>query len=348
MSYLRGMKERFAVIAIGGNAILRKDQKADPAIQMANLNKAVDCLSSALDRYKSFALTHGNGPQVGNDLIRSYQAREAIGLAELGLTDSVANTQGRIGHWITKEMKNHPRFRIFPVVCVMTHVYVEKNEFSPDEYTKGVGPWFGNSEKLRREWKERKIIYRISSDESEIRRVVPSPEPVAIEEFRAIADMIGSGTITICCGGGGIPIFNPTRGMENIDDSAVRFEQSEVVIDKDRVSALLASGLWNESRFEGADIELVILMDAKGLFRDSRCRDEDFIQEMTLDELEKFIAETDLQEGTILPKLEAIRDFLHAGGREAYLGPLDGFEKVFKDDEPVGTRFTNSPQLHLY
>jgi carbamate kinase len=342
------MKERFAVIALGGNAILRKDQPAEPSVQMANLRQAVDNLASALDRYTSFALTHGNGPQVGNDLIRSYRAWETTGLPQLGLTDCVANTQGRIGHWIVREMKNHPRFTDIPVACVLTHVYVEKNRFSLDEYTKGIGPFLPNTPEMRADFDSRGIVYHVSEDRRELRRVVPSPNPVAIEEFRAIADMVGSGTITICCGGGGIPIFDPSRGDGNASDSPERFLQSEVVIDKDRASSLLASGLLTENRFEGADIDLVILMEAKGLYRDSKCREEDFIPEMTLDELEQFIEESDLQAGTILPKLEAIRDFLEAGGREAFLGPLDGFAEVFEEGEPVGTRFVNSPQLHLY
>ncbi|HDS29556.1 MAG TPA: hypothetical protein ENN67_00795 [Firmicutes bacterium] len=348
MAYFRGMKERFAVIALGGNAILRKDQPADPSVQMANLRKAVDNLAIALDRYTSFALTHGNGPQVGNDLIRSFRAWETTGLPQLGLADCVANTQGRIGHWIVKEMKNHERFRDFPVACVLTHVHVEKNKFTQDEYTKGVGPWVPNTPDIRKELENHGIIYIISDDKKELRRVVPSPRPVAIEEFRAIADMVASGTITICCGGGGIPIFNPNHGTKITDEKIERFAQSDVVIDKDHASSLLASGMLNDLRFEGADVDLLILMDAKGLYRDSKCRDEDFIGEMTLDELEAFIDETDLQAGTILPKLESIRDFLLAGGRQAFLGPLDGFEKVFMEDEAVGTRFRNSPQLSLY
>ncbi len=348
MSYLHGMKERFAVIAIGGNAILCKGQSADPATQMANLRKAVSNLSAALDRYTSFALTHGNGPQVGNDLIRSYRAMEAVGLPELGLADCVANTQGRIGHWIAREMKNNSRFRDFPVACVLTHVFVEKNVFSRDEYTKGVGPWLPNTPERLAEFDERGIVYRFSEDKSEIRRLVPSPLPYKIEEFSEIARLVGSGTITICCGGGGVPIYDPRSGEEHAGSSGERFIQSDVVIDKDRASALLAAGLLRDKRFEGADIDLVILMQAKGLFRDSRCRDEDFIPEMTLDELEDFLKETDLQAGTILPKLEAIRYFMEAGGREAYLGPLEGFEKTFDTREPVGTLFKNSPQLNLY
>ena len=206
MVYLHGMEERFAVIALGGNAILRKGQAATPEIQMGNLREAIHNLSPALDFYRSFALTHGNGPQVGNDLIRSYAAHQTDGLAELGLADCVANTQGRIGHWIMREMKNHPRIRDLPAACVLTHVYVDKNEFTREEYTKGVGPWIPDTEDARRDFDSRGIVYTIGPDFGELRRVVPSPRPSAIEEFPTIARLLQEGVITICCGGGGIPI----------------------------------------------------------------------------------------------------------------------------------------------
>jgi len=347
MAYLEGMQERFAVIALGGNAILHKGQPADPSTQMANLRQAVDKLTAALDRYTAFALTHGNGPQVGNDLIRSYRAFEAEGLPELGLADCVANTQGRIGHWIIREMQNHPRFREHPIACVLTHVYVEKNRFTLDEYTKYVGPWRPDDEANRRELDKRGFVYKVPDGESgKIRRVVPSPKPYAIEEFGTIAALLENGAITICCGGGGIPVFKPRRGEPGTDACIDTFQPSEVVIDKDLTSSLLASNLL--TYFDGAKIELVILMEAKGLYRTARCRDDEFIPTMTLRELETFLDDNSLDPGSIRPKLEAIRDFLKSGGRRAFLGPLDDFEKIFDAGSPVGTIFIQSPQLSLY
>jgi carbamate kinase len=245
-----------------------------------------------------------------------------------------------------REMKNHPRFREMPVACVLTHVYVEKNTFEPDEYTKGVGPWIPNTEQAREELKRRGIRFRIGPDQGDIRRVVPSPRPYAIEEFSLIRRLIQSGAITICCGGGGIPVFDPYREAGQGDGSGDRFQQSEVVIDKDLASALLASKLSDS--LDGAEIDLVILMEAKGLYKDASCRPEDFIPGMNLDELEVFLASSRLDQGSILPKLEAIRMFLRAGGKNAFLGPLDSFEKMFNGAQSVGTRFTQAPQLNLY
>lgn len=347
MAYLDGMQERFAVIALGGNAILRKGQTAEPSTQMKNLREAVGNLAPALDRYKSFAITHGNGPQVGFELIRSWLAYDIEGIPELGLTDCVANTQGCIGHWLLKEIKNNPKFRNFPVASILTHVYVEKNEFSDDEYTKYVGPWIPNTKAKREKLDKEGVKYRIPDGQTEkLRRVVPSPIPYKIEEFETIGSLIEKGVITICCGGGGIPVYDASRNSGKDSRSTEIFMQSEVVIDKDRVSALLASNILNY--IEGSDVELVILMDSRGLYRDARCREEDFIPQMTLAELDHFISTGNLDSGTIGPKLEAIRFFLRAGGRRAYLGPLSDFPEVFDADSGIGTIFLQSPQLGLY
>ncbi|MCX6645974.1 MAG: hypothetical protein NTY09_06420 [bacterium] len=347
MAYLDGMQEHFAVIALGGNAILRKGQTAEPSTQMKNLREAIGNLTPALDRYKSFAITHGNGPQVGFELIRSWLGYDVERIPELGLTDCVANTQGCIGHWLLKEIKNHPQFRTHPVASILTHVYVEKNEFSDDEYTKYFGPWIPNTKAKREKLDKQGIKYRIPEGQTEkLRRVVPSPIPYKIEEFETIASLIEKGVITICCGGGGIPVFDATRAVSNGAPSTERFMQSEVVIDKDRASALLAANILNY--IEGSDVELVILMDSRGLYRDAHCLDEDFIPQMTLAELDNFIANSNLDSGTIGPKLEAIQFFLKSGGKRAYLGPLSNFAQIFDPDSGVGTIFLHSPQLGLY
>jgi carbamate kinase len=175
---------------------------------------------------------------------------------------------------------------------------------------------------------------------------VPSPRPYEIEEFPLIARLIQGGAITICCGGGGIPVFDLDRDGQGRIVAGDRFIQSEVVIDKDRASALLAARLLDA--FDGADVDLIILMEADGLYRDARCRPEDYIPYMNMDELTQFLADPSLDRGSIQPKLEAIWYFLQSGGKNAYLGPLDGFAQMFNGWQKVGTRFTQTPQLNLY
>jgi carbamate kinase len=342
-----GMK--IAVIALGGNAILRKGQVASPEVQLENLREAVHNLEGAFDKYESFALTHGNGPQVGNDLIRSYSAADHEDLPELDLVDCVANTQGRIGHWIIHEMKRNPYFAERNVACVLTHVYVDKNTFTDDEFTKYVGPWRENTPEIRAKLDARGIRYKSpAGSEDCIRRVVPSPMPYAIEEIDIINHMLSRGVITVCCGGGGIPVYNPGYAS-NQNGSAregSRFNRSEVVIDKDRASSILAVSLIENN--PTIDVEFIILADIKGLYRNSELKDEDFISEMSLKELHDFMAETELDPGSIGPKLEAIHRFLTSGGRHAYFGPLDDFTAIFDPSNNIGTHFYNTSQMEMF
>ncbi len=340
---------KLAVIALGGNAILRKGQKATPQVQLANIREAISSIEGALDFYDAFALTHGNGPQVGNDLIRSQAAFEHEGLEELDLVDCVANTQGRIGHWLIHEMKRNPVFAPRNIACVMTHVYVNKNTFKPDEYTKYVGPWRRNDPETRARLDARGINYKSpAGSEESIRRVVPSPSPYAIEEIEIIDDLLKLQIITICCGGGGIPVYNPAYegnldGGSKDDD---KFRRTEVVIDKDRASSVLAVSLLE--RNPTIEVHLIILADIPGLYKTPELRDEEFIPEMSFEELTAFRASTKLDPGSMGPKVEAIHNFLDAGGRHAYLGPLDEFPLIFDPSSRVGTHFHRTEQLNIF
>jgi carbamate kinase len=342
-----GMK--IAVIALGGNAILRKGQKASPQVQLANIREAIHNLENVLDVYHTFAITHGNGPQVGNDLIRSYTAAEHEGLPELDLVDCGANTQGRIGHWLIHEMKRNPIFAERKIACVLTHVYVDKDTFAPDEYTKYIGPWRPNNPETRARFDARAVIYKSpAGSEESIRRVVPSPSPYAIEEIDIIDQLLNGGVITICCGGGGIPVYNPTY-EDNLNGSVKggeTFQRSEVVIDKDRASSILAISLLEKN--PTIEVHLIILADVKGLYRTPELRDEDFIPDMSYEELKAFREQTKLDPGSIGPKVEAICDFLDAGGRHAYFGPLDEFPLIFDPSSPVGTHFHRTQQLNMF
>ena len=342
-----GMK--IAVIALGGNAILRKDQEASPETQLENLREAVHNLEGAFNRYETFALTHGNGPQVGNDLIRSYSAEDHEGIPELDLVDCGANTQGRIGHWITHEMKRNPIFADRKVSCVMTHVYVDKNTFSDDEYTKYIGPWRSNTPETRARLDAKGIRYKSpSGHEDSIRRVVPSPTPYAIEEIEIINHLLSRGVITICCGGGGIPVYDPCYDG-NLDGTIKGdkcFMRSEVVIDKDRASSILAISILENN--PTLDVEFIILADIKGLYSSPELREEDFIQSMNLQELTDFMARTELDPGSIGPKIEAIHRFLSMGGKHAYFGPLDDFDAILDPAKKVGTHFHNTPQMQMF
>jgi carbamate kinase len=342
-----GMK--IAVIALGGNAILRKGQVASPEVQLQNLREAVANLESVLDRYVSVAITHGNGPQVGNDLIRSYAAAQFEGLEELDLVDCGANTQGRIGHWLIHELKRNPMFSDRSVACVLTHVYVNNDTFTEDEYTKYIGPWRPNNPETRAKLNAKGVIYKSpAGSEDSIRRVVPSPMPYAIEEIDIINHLLSRGVITVCCGGGGIPVYDPCYegNLDGTTDDEKCFRRSEVVIDKDRASSILAVSLIENN--PTIDVEFIILADIKGLYRTADLLEEDFIPEMSYDELQEFMARTELDPGSIGPKVEAIHHFLEAGGRHAYFGPLDDLSRIFDPAADVGTHFHRTLQVPMF
>jgi len=338
-------KEPIAVVALGGNAILKKDQPPTPEIQQANIAVALKSLEKLLDRYDAIALTHGNGPQVGNDLIRSHAAQQHSNLPGLDLVDCDANTQGRIGHWIVMEIRKNPAFRNKKAASIITHVYVDKCNFTPDEYTKYVGPWLNPVDIDFGEASKRGIIYKAPGGQSEkVRRVVPSPMPYRIEEIETIKMLLDKGVITICCGGGGVPVYDPTHegNRDRIDNKATdRFIPCDVVIDKDWASAVLASSLLELN--PDCDVHLYILTDVRGLYKTAQLKEEDFIPEMSLEELDDFISGNTLDAGSIRPKLDAIRSFLKRGGRRAFLGRLDDFNP----DNP-GTTFYSLEQIELF
>ncbi len=340
---------KIAVIALGGNAILRKGQPASPDVQLENLRDAIHNLEATLERYSSFALTHGNGPQVGNDLIRSASAADNEDLPELDLVDCVANTQGRIGHWIIHEIKRNPAYAEHNAACVLTHVYVDNDTFTDDEYTKYVGPWRPNTAEMRASLDARRIKYKSpAGSEDFIRRVVPSPMPYAIEEIDIINRMLSRGVITICCGGGGIPVYDPgyAGNLDGVSSRGGRFCRSEVVIDKDRASSILAVSLIEHN--PAIDVEFIILADIKGLYRNAGLKDEDFIPEMSIEELHEFMARTELDPGSIGPKLESIHRFLLQGGKHAWFGPLHDFSSIFDPAARVGTHFYNTGQMEMF
>jgi carbamate kinase len=338
-------KKPIAVVALGGNAILMKNQPPTPEVQQSNISVALKNLEKLLSEYDSIALTHGNGPQVGNELLRSIAGQHCYNLPEIDLVDCDANTQGQIGHWIVMELKKNQAFRHKKAVSIITHVYVDKCHFTPDEYTKYVGPWLNPGEVNLEEASRKGIIFKAPDGQTEkIRRVVPSPKPYRIEEIETINMLLNNGTITVCCGGGGVPIYDPAYegNRDRVDSEALqRFVPCDVVIDKDRASAVLASSLLVLN--PDCDVHLIILTDVKGLFKNSKMREEDFIPEMSLKELDDFISRNALDAGTIRPKLESIRMFLKNGGKKAFLAQLDNY-----NPENPGTIFYGLEQIELF
>ena len=279
------------VIALGGNALTRPGERGTAAEQLANLRTALPALAPLLsDRH--VVLTHGNGPQVGNELRRHERAADEV--PPLPLYLAVAQTQAEIGALIAAELRPLARR---PVTCLLTHVRVDPDDPAFERPTKPVGPFYAEAraEELR---SERGWVVAEDAGRG-YRRLVPSPRPLEIVELEAVRALIRSGAVTIACGGGGIPVVERAGELRGVD----------AVIDKDRASALLALGL-------GAK-RLVVLTDVPALMRGYGTSSEEEVRGLTQAEAAALAPE--LAEGSMGPKVEACAEFVRATGGEALI-----------------------------
>jgi carbamate kinase len=280
-----------AVVALGGNALMRPGERGTAAEQRANLREACAALRPLLDETE-LVITHGNGPQVGNELLRHERAADEA--PPLPLYLAVAQTQAEIGALIESELEPVAGR---PVVCLLTHVLVAEDDPAFDAPTKPVGPFY--AEERAREL-ERDRGWQVVHDAGRgWRRVVPSPQPLEVVELGAIRALLGSGSIVVACGGGGIPAARRGAHLAGVD----------AVIDKDRASALLARKL-------GAD-RLVILTEVPAVYRGFGTDSQVELRDLSDAEADVLLPE--LAAGSMRPKVEAGVDFVRATGHEALI-----------------------------
>jgi carbamate kinase len=291
------------VVALGGNALMRPGERGTAAEQLANLRRAVTALEPLLTDER-LVLTHGNGPQVGNELIR--QERAADEAPPLPLWLAVAQTQAEIGALIAAELRPY----VTPA-CVLTHVRVAADDPAFDRPTKPIGPFYSSeqADELQRErgWA------MVSDANRGHRRVVPSPQPLEIVELDVIRRLSES-AVAIACGGGGIPVVRRCDRLTGVD----------AVIDKDRASALLACGLDAE--------RLVILTEVPAVYRNFGESDQEEVRTLTPAEATELLPM--LAEGSMRPKVEAALAF----GRETLITNFDALDAALRGDG--GTRIS--------
>ena len=297
------------VVALGGNALIRPGDRGTAAEQSARLREAARSLEPLLDDPR-IVITHGNGPQVGNELLRQERAADEV--PPLPLYLAVAQTQAEIGALIETQLGP---IAGRPVACLLTHVVVAEDDPAFARPTKPVGPYY-ETERARTLERERGWIL-VEKRLRGWRRAVPSPAPLEIVELAQIRALLDSGALPIACGGGGIPVVRRDGRLQGVD----------AVIDKDRASALLAAGL-------GAD-RLVILTDVAAVKRDYGRPSEAELRELSVAEIEDLLP--NLAEGSMRPKVEAAAAVARAGG-EAIITALDRVEDALAGR--AGTRVT--------
>jgi carbamate kinase len=260
---------------------MRPGERGTAAQQLDNLRRAVRALEPLLDE-PGLVLTHGNGPQVGNELLR--QERAADEAPQLPLWLAVAQTQAEIGALIEAQVRGATDR---DVACVLTHVRVAADDPAFGRPTKPIGPFYAadEAERLQRE----RDWAMVSDANRGHRRVVPSPEPLEIVELDAIRALTDAGLLVIACGGGGIPVVRRDGRLAGAD----------AVIDKDRASALLASSL-------GAD-RLLILTEVPAVYANFDTPDRRELRELARADARALLPE--LAEGSMRPKVEAALGF---------------------------------------
>jgi carbamate kinase len=280
-----------AVVALGGNALMRPGERGTAAEQRANLREVAAALRPLLAETE-LVVTHGNGPQVGNELIRQERAAEEA--PPLPLYLAVAQTQAEIGALIESELSPVAGR---PVVCLLTHVLVDEDDPAFEEPTKPVGPFY--DEAKARQLEDERGWQVVHDAGRGWRRVVPSPVPLQVVELEAIRSLLASGSIVVACGGGGIPATRRGDHVAGID----------AVIDKDRASSLLARAL-------GAD-RFVILTEVPAVYANFGTDQQQELRELSVDDAGALLPE--LAAGSMRPKVEASVEFVRATGREALI-----------------------------
>jgi carbamate kinase len=292
------LKKSF-LIAVGGNSLIRAGQKGTIPEQFANARLACAQIVDVVFRGYSLVLTHGNGPQVGSQLLRSELGSSQA--YTLPLDVCVAMTQGEIGYILQTSMQSVLRERgnNTHVAALVTQVLVDRNDPAFGHPTKPIGPFY--SEEIAQRKKE-ELGWSIIEDAARgYRRVVPSPKPLEIIELDIIRNCLGQGMVVIACGGGGIPVVAENNSIHGV----------EAVIDKDRASALLASQLGMERMAISTDVEQVFINFKK--------TEQQPIRSIDVRQAKQYMSDGQFLEGSMKPKIEAAINFLEAGGEEVII-----------------------------
>lgn len=308
------MNEKCMVIAIGGNAITREFEDGNIYQQFANTRRSLKSLVRLIAEGYRVVIVHGNGPQVGNALIRVETSRHLVPPLPLGVI--VADLQGGMGYMIQQSLQNmlHRHGLQRDVVTVVTQVVVNPDDPSIKQPSKFVGPVYTAEQvpalRERYGWQMKEDLGR------GWRRVVPSPEPVAIVERQVIRELVHLGHIVIAAGGGGIPVYYDQHERPEL------LEGINAVIDKDLAAAVLAKDI-------GAD-ELAILTPIEKVAINYRQPNEQWLGHITLAELKRYYAEGHFPAGSMGPKMRGAINFLEGGGRRVLITSIDAFEEAWQ------------------
>ncbi|MDR5708271.1 MAG: carbamate kinase [Armatimonadota bacterium] len=313
----------FALVALGGNALLRGEGDVSVEAERRTLRGTAEQVVALTAQGWKLLLTHGNGPQVGFDLLRAEVAARAGGFPRIPLDVLGAQTQGSIGYLIAEALERafqRPGSRR-PVAVVVTRVVVDPRDPAFTHPTKPVGPYYSEEEALSLREREGWVVVR---QERGWRRVVPSPEPLEVVDLDAIRLLLQEGYLVIAAGGGGIPVVREPDGS---------LRGVEAVVDKDLTSALLASAF-------SCDLFL-LSTDVPGVALHYRKPGERWLDWLTASEARRYLAEGHFPPGSMGPKIEATLRYLEAGGKEAVITATEEVVRAVRGE--AGTHIVPDP-----
>ena len=293
-----------AVVALGGNAISRKDMPDTIANQFRLTRESLAAITPLIDAGYNLAITHGNGPQVGNAILRVELARDRTPVLPIGIC--VADTEGGIGYMIAQSLQNRLlRDKIArSVATIVTQVVVDRNDPAMANPSKFIGQFYSEEDALRF---ARERGWTVKQDGNRgWRRVVGSPMPQSIVEGEVIRAMVQDGVIVIAAGGGGIPVY--------IEDDGT-YEGVDVVIDKDRASAVLGHAI-------GAEL-LLILTAVDQVAINFGKPNQKFLPQLSLSDAGRYLAEGHFPDGSMGPKIDAAISFIEGGGQKVLITSIE-------------------------
>lgn len=304
------------VLAIGGNAIIKEGQIGTIEEQRQNIMESADPVLELMEQGHTVVITHGNGPQVGNTLIKGEMAKSVVPEYSLDVLD--AETQGNLGYLIQQSFKNKMVERNInkTIATIVTQSVVSKEDPAFQNPTKPIGPFY-SKEEMEKIVEDRNLTFVEDSGRG-YRRVVASPKPLKIVEKEAIEALLEKDITVITAGGGGIPVVDNNGKLEGV----------EAVIDKDFASALLAADINADYLFILTGVEQVAI--------NFGTPNQENLLEMTIEDALRYLEEGQFPKGSMGPKIEAAILFLQKGGKNVIITTIDKLQDALAGK--TGTR----------
>jgi len=312
--------KKLAVVALGGNALLRDNQLGTIDEQEQNTTDTLENLLFLIREGYNVVITHGNGPQVGNILMRNDAGEEVYGIPQMPLDICVADSQGGIGYMIERMLRNilHKHGIRREVVTLVTMVLVEENDPAFQNPSKRIGKTYSREESERIAREKGWIFQASGKREDGFRRAVSSPKPIGIINEKVVETLARQGAIVIASGGGGVPVYRDEEG---------RLRPSESVIDKDLASSLLGARI-------GAN-EFYILTDVPFVYLNYNTPQQEIKEFLNHKDTLAYLEQGMFGKGDMEPKIRACLQFIEHGGEKSVI------TEAFKlEDRSYGTKIT--------